>query len=102
MGGQAVRAFGYGLTSVLLGVTLDHLGLSGWEVGLVLTSVVAGTALASIVIARIADTAGRRRCYVTLYALLGVGGVVFAFAGSPWLLAIAGLVGVMSTDVVES
>jgi MFS family permease len=100
--GQAVRAFGYGLTSVLLGVTLDHLGLSGWEAGLVLTSVVAGTALASIVIARVADGYGRRRCYVALYALLGVSGVVFAFAGSLWLLAIAGVVGVMSTDVVES
>lgn len=33
MGTQAVRAFGYGLTSVLLGVTLDELGFSGLAAG---------------------------------------------------------------------
>jgi hypothetical protein len=33
LGAQAVRAFGYGLTSVLLGVTLDRLGFSGVEIG---------------------------------------------------------------------
>src|SRR5262245_22475967 len=100
--GQAVRAFAYGLTSVLLGVTLDHLGMSGWEAGLVLTSIVAGTALASIAIVRLSVTYGRRRCYVALYGLLGLSGLVFAFGRDPWLLAAAGLVGALSTEVVES
>jgi MFS family permease len=102
IGGQAVRAFAYGLTSVLLGVTLDRLGLSGWQAGLVLTSVVAGTALASIAVARLAGRYGRRRCYLALYVLLGISGLVFAFATSVWPLALAGLVGALSTEVVES
>jgi MFS family permease len=99
---QAVRAFGYGLTSVLLGVTLDRLGMSGVKAGAVLASVVAGTALASIVIARQAAVLGRRRCYLALYLALCLSGVVFAFTRSAWLMAATGLLGALSTEVVES
>jgi MFS family permease len=67
MAAQAVRALGYGLTSVLLGVTLDRLG-----------------------------------SYAVLYVLLGVSSAVFAFAHSAWLLGLVALLGVLSTDVVES
>jgi MFS family permease len=102
LGAQAVRAFGYGLTSVLLGVTLDALGFSSLEAGLVLAAVVAGTAAASIAIARYGDRMGRRRAYVVLYVVLAVAGVVFAFATSPWVLGVMALTGVLSTDVVES
>jgi MFS family permease len=99
---QAVRAFGYGLTSVLLGVTLDELGFSGLEAGLVLAAVVAGTAAMSVAIARYGDRVGRRRAYVTLYVVLALTGVVFAFATSPWVLGVVALAGALSTEVVES
>ena len=102
LGAQAVRAFGYGLTSVLLGVTLYELDFSGLEAGLVLAAVVAGTAAASIVIARYGDRVGRRRAYVTLYVVLAVTGVVFAFATSAWVLGVVALAGTLSTEVVES
>ncbi|MDP9333228.1 MAG: MFS transporter [Actinomycetota bacterium] len=102
MAAQAVRAFGYGLTSVLLGVTLDRLGFSGVAAGMVLTAVVAGTALASLALVRLAAQHGRRRCYVVLYVALGVSGIVFAFAHSAWTLAIVALAGALSTEVVES
>jgi MFS family permease len=45
---------------------------------------------------------GRRRWYAGLYALLGVVAVVFAVSGSVWLLAVAALTGVLSTEVIES
>jgi len=102
MAAQAVRAFGYGLTSVLLGVTLEHLKFSGLEVGLVLAAVVAGTAAASVGIARYGDRIGRRRAYVLLYVVLAATAVVFAFGTSPWLLGVTALAGALSTDVVES
>ena len=63
---------------------------------------VAGTALMSVLVARYADRVGRRRWYGGLYVLLGVVGVVFAFAGSVWVLALAALSGVLSTEVIES
>lgn len=99
---QALRAFAYGLGAVLLGVTLAQRGYSSTKVGLVLTMVVVGTVLASLWLARYADRVGRRRCYVVMYALLALVGVVFALASPLWLLLVVSLTGALSTDVVES
>jgi MFS family permease len=99
---QALRAFGYGLGAVLLGATLHQRSYSAALVGLVLSAVVAGTVAASVLLARYADRAGRRRCYVVMYLLLGVVGVIFAFPAPLWLLLLASLTGALSTDVVES
>jgi MFS family permease len=99
---QGVRAFAYGFAAVLLGTTLDERAVPAWQVGVVLGATVAGTALMSILVARYADRVGRRRWYAGLYLLLGLVGAVFAFAGSVWLLAIAALSGVLSTEVIES
>lgn len=99
---QALRAFAYGFGSVLLGVTLDERGLSSTEAGLVIAAVVAGTVLASMLVGRYADQLGRRRCYVILYLVLAVVGVVFALSGAAWLLILFALTGALSTEVVES
>ena len=99
---QALRAFGYGFGAVLLGVVLSDRHLSGFEVGLVVTSVVAGTAIASLVVARYADRLGRRRCYIGLYLLLAATGLVFAFVEQLWVLVGVALLGALSTEVVES
>ena len=99
---QGVRAFGYGFGAVLLGTSLEDRGLPAWQVGIVLGATVAGTALMSVLVARYADRVGRRRWYGWLYALLAVVGVVFAFTGSVWVLAVAALTGVLSTEVIES
>jgi predicted MFS family arabinose efflux permease len=87
---------------VLLGVTLGQRGYSPFRVGVVLTAVVAGTVVASLLLARYGDRAGRRRCYVIMYLLLAVTGVAFAFAVPLWALLAASLTGALSTEVVES
>jgi MFS family permease len=87
---------------VLLGATLDERGFSSLEVGLVLGAVLTGTVLASLVIGRYADRVGRRRCYVGLYGVLAVSGVVFAYSGSAWPLIVVSLFGALSTEVIES
>lgn len=99
---QGLRAFGYGLGAVLLGATLDELGLSPVRAGLVLAAVVAGAVTGSFVIARHGDRWGRRRTYRGLYLLLAATGVAFAFADQWWVLALVALCGAMSTEVVES
>jgi MFS family permease len=99
---QALRAFAYGLGSVLIGVTLADLGLSGVQVGLVLGALIAGTALVSVTLARSGERIGRRRWYVGLLGVMAVAGTVFALTGSVWLLVLAGLTGTVSTEVVES
>ncbi len=99
---QALRAFAYGLGSVLIGVTLADLGLSGVQVGLVLGALIAGAALVSLVLGRYGERIGRRRWYVGLLVVMGLAGTVFALTGSVWLLVLAALTGTVSTEVVES
>jgi predicted MFS family arabinose efflux permease len=99
---QGVRALAYGLGSVLIGVTLADRGLSNAAVGAVLASLLAGSALISLLLARHGDRIGRRRCYRLLLVAMAIAGTVFAL--TDWLpaLLIAGLSGTVSTDVVES
>jgi MFS family permease len=99
---QMLRAFAYGFGAVLIGVTLKSRAFSRTEVGLVLASIIAGTAIASVVLARSGDRIGRRRSYITLYLMLAATGVVFAFATHPWMLIAVSLTGALSTEVVES
>jgi predicted MFS family arabinose efflux permease len=97
-----MRAAAYGLGSVLIGITLADRGLSDGQVGLVLAALLAGTALASLLVGRYGDRWGRRRCYRLLFVLMALAGATFALTG--WLpaLIIAALTGTVSTDVVES
>ncbi len=99
---QALRAFAYGFGALLLGTTLRRRGLGSAEVGVVLGSVVAGTILASLVVARWSDQVGRRRSYVALYVLLAVAGAVFALTANVVLLVVVALTGVLSTDIVDN
>jgi MFS family permease len=99
---QGARALAYGLGSVLIGLTLAERGLSNAAVGVVLASLLAGSALVSMLVARHGDRVGRRRCYRLLFVGMAIAGTVFAL--TEWLpaLLIAGLTGTVSTDVVES
>lgn len=99
---QALRAFAYGLGSVLIGVTLARRGFSAAEVGLVLAALIGGIALTSIAIARTGDRLGRRRWYAALLVVMGVAGAAFALTDSMVLLVLAALTGTVSTEVVES
>ena len=57
-------------------------GLSNAAVGVVLASLLAGTALLSVLIARHGDRVGRRRCYRLLFVGMAIAGTVFALTGS--------------------
>jgi len=102
IGGQAVRAAGYGFTAVILGALLAARGYSHLRAGLVLAALIAGTALASLVVGALADRVGRRRSYAVFFLLVAVAGAVVA-AGAPfWLLLVIALTGALSTDVVDN
>ncbi len=99
---QAIRALAYGFSAVLLGVTLNERNWSSVEAGLLLTAIVAGSALMSVLVGTFGDRIGRRRAYGLLYAGLAPAGIVFALSDSlPMLIAVA-MVGTLSTDVIES
>lgn len=58
---QALRAVAYGFGSVLLGASLEAQGWSTTQVDPLLTAVVAGTAVMSLVVGTYGDRVGRRR-----------------------------------------
>ena len=64
---QALRAFAYGFGAVLLGVSLEASGWSSGRVGLLLTAIVAGTAIMSVAVGTLGDRIGRRRFYLALF-----------------------------------
>jgi MFS family permease len=100
--GQGVRAAGYGFTAVLLGALLAARGFSTVQVGVVLTALIAGTALASLAVGRFGDRFGRRRSYAVFFGGIAAAGVVVA-AGPPlWVLLVVALTGTLSTDVVDN
>ena len=100
--GQGVRAAGYGFTAVLLGALLAARGYTSLQVGVVLTALIAGTALASLVVGAFGDRFGRRRSYALFFGGIAVAGVVVA-AGAPlWVLLVVALTGTLSTDVVDN
>jgi MFS family permease len=99
---QALRAFSYGLGSVLIGVALARAELGAIAAGAVIAAMQAGTVIATLTVGRYADRIGRRRCYALLLATMGAAGTVFALTDSPYALALAALTGTVSTDVVES
>ncbi len=99
---QGLRALAYGFGSVLLGLTLAARGWSSAEVGALLTAIVAGTALMSIVIGMFGDRIERRRSYALLFAGLALAGAAFGLTDEFWILAIVALTGTLSTEVVES
>ena len=100
--GQGVRAAGYGFTAVVLGALLARRGFSHLQVGLVLTALIAGTAVASLAVGGWADRVGRRRCYAVFFGGVAVAGLTVA-AGAPlWVLLIVAITGTLSTDVVDN
>jgi MFS family permease len=87
---------------VLIGVTLARRGYSDASVGAVLAALLAGSTLASVLLARFGDRLGRRRSYRVLFLLMACAGAVFALTGCLPALIAAALSGTVSTDVVES
>ena len=99
---QALRAFLYGFSSILIGASLAASGLDATAVGAIFTAMLLGMAISSTAVGRWGEAFGRRRTYVGLLALMGVTGAVFALTGSLPMLVLAALTGTLSTDANES
>lgn len=99
---QALRAFVYGFASVLLGVTLDVQGWSATQVAVLLSAILAGTGLVTVVVGRYGERVGRRRSYAVLFFGLALAGLVFGLTTSMVVLVAVALTGTLSTEVVES
>lgn len=96
-----LRSLGVGLTGVLLGVYLARTGFSVSQLGLVITTGLAGAALGTALVSFFADHLGRRRTLLVLGllgALGGVGLVATTRLAGILLLAFFGMINGMGTD----
>ena len=100
--GQALRGLGYGFTAIVLGDLLAARGVRPVQAGLFLAAVIAGSALASLIVGAYADRFGRRRSYGLFFGAIGVVGAVVAANPPLWLLFAVALTGTLSTDVVDN
>jgi MFS family permease len=91
-----IRLFAYGSLSVVLVFYLADLGLSAFQIGLLLTLTLIGDTVVSLYLTTRADRIGRRRMLILGAALMAAAGLVFAFTRMFWLLVLAGTIGVIS------
>jgi MFS family permease len=99
---QAVRAILYGFSSILIGSSLAASGLDSVAVGAIFTAMLLGMAVSSLIVGRFGEAVGRRRIYVSLLAVMGLAGTVFALTDFLPLLVLAALTGTLSTDPNEA
>jgi len=99
---RAIRSFGYGFTSILLGVTLNSAGFSTIQIGLILTAALVGDIIAIILVALFADRIGRRRVLVFLALLMVGSGLAFAFSRNLFVLLLAAFFGTLSPSSADN
>jgi MFS family permease len=91
-----LRALATGMAGVLIGIYLATLGFAPGTTGAVISTGLAGAALAALVVTLAGDRLGRRRTLVAL-ALVGAGGgLVVAAASGIGIVAAAAFVGMLN------
>ena len=98
---RGLRAFGFGFSAVLIGIHLEHHGLSGGLIGLTLGLGLAAASLSGLASAWISHRIGRRRTLALSGALMALTGLDLALATSPGLLVVAGLTGMLGAASVD-
>ena len=98
---RMLRSFGYGYLAVVLAIYLEKIGLDTFQIGLILTGALAGSAAMNVFWSLKADAFGRRRTVALMGLLMAVGGVLFAVTDNVWLLALAAFSGTISATASE-
>src|SRR3984893_4405920 len=99
---RLLRAFGFGLAAVLIGLHLERRGLSAGAIGLVLTVGLLSAAIAGVIAAALSSRIGRRYTLAGAGLLMSIAGVDLALANSPRLVGAApapGMLGAASVDL---
>ena len=93
---RTLRLFSYGFLAVVLVLYLTALGLSGFQIGLLLALTLLGDAAISLWLTTHADRLGRRRVLVIGALLVLAAGLVFVATPVYVVLLVAATIGVIS------
>lgn len=94
-GARGLRAFGFGFSAVLVGIHLEHRGLSPGLIGLTLGIGLAASSLAGLGSVSLAARLGRRRTLGLVGLGMAATGLDLALAPDPALLVVAGVTGML-------
>jgi MFS family permease len=93
---RAIRAFADGFASVLLARYLGHLGLSGFQIGVVVTATLLGSALVTLVVGLRLARFGTRTVLLWSCALMAFTGIGFGTVTAFVPLVLVGFVGTLN------
>jgi MFS family permease len=95
---RAIRMVNYGMISPVFFLFLNARGFSPTKIGALLTAILLGDLVITLYLSTRADAFGRKKTLVIASLLKVLAGVVFATASDFYVLAAAGVVGVISTS----
>ena len=98
---RGLRSFGFGFSAVLIGLLLEHRGLSPFLIGLALGIGLAAASLSGLASAWAAARWGRRPVLAAAGILMALTGLDIALASQPLLLVLAGLTGMLGAASVD-
>ena len=98
---RLLRAFGFGMSAVLIGLLLEARGLNPGAIGLVLTLGLLSAAVGGVIAAAVAARIGRRLTLAGAGMLMAISGIDLALASSPIVLALAALTGMLGAANVD-
>jgi MFS family permease len=93
---RGVRGFGDGFTALLLPVYLANLGFSVFQVGVLTTATLLGSAALTLAVGLLGHRFPTRRLLFAACALMGLTGVLFARTHAFWPLVVVGFVGTLN------
>lgn len=96
LAGRALRAFADGYVAILLPVYLLALGLGMWEVGLISTATLLGSALATLAVGQWGQRFLPRRLLLAAGWLMAATGLMLAGFSDLWPLLVVAFVGTMN------
>lgn len=94
--GRALRAFVDGYVAILLPVYLLALGFGAWEVGLLSTATLLGSALATLAVGTLGHRFPHRRLLLAAALLMAATGLAFANLSAFWPLLLVAFVGTLN------
>src|SRR5512134_687821 len=93
---RAIRDFGDGFVAILLPVYLTALGLSAFDVGVVATLALFGSALLTLAIGFLGARHDHRRLLLAASALMALTGIAYAASSDYWVLLLVAFVGTIN------
>lgn len=93
---RIIRLFAYGFLSVILVLYLVQIGLSEYEIGILLTLTLIGDAVISLWITTKADYYSRKKMLILGALLMALGGIIFSVTDNFMILVFTATIGVIS------